>query len=159
MKSDIIIKLLSHRTPNHEWMGDDLYNSQINDHFRESNWFYLHGKLEDNCGYDRAIIINYNEIETKETINWETISGDKVTKCISPYPVKTNYLNGIYKVEIKDIEYPCTGYFWTTNEHTVYDEQNESHLYWEQRGLVVADDDKEAVEYALNKYKTKAIYL
>lgn len=160
MKNNILtIELLSTKTKNSDIIGQELYDRKLNDRFIESSWWYLHGKLESDCGYDKAVIINYTEVPTKTTIDFEEIDGNRVIKVRTVEPVQMNHMDGIYPVKVRDIDYPCTGYFWVSNKRTVIDDTGNIYWIWEQRGLVVADDDELSNIYALKQYKQKSNFL
>lgn len=154
-KKDIIIRLLSTNAKNAYSLGKELQDKKEASGFYETNWFFLHGKLESDVGYDKAVFINFDEIETKETIDYTEIRGNEVIRYNSPNIIKMNYLNGIYNVEVKDIDYPCTGYFWIVCERIVKSELGD-YPVWQQRGLVVANDDEKSIEYAIKKYNEKS---
>lgn len=153
------IEILSTKTKNSDIIGEELYDRKLNDRFIESSWWYLHGKLESDCGYDKAVIINYKDVPTEKTIDYEEIDGNRVIKVRTVEPVQMNHMNGIFPVKVRDIDYPCTGYFWVSNKRWVIDATGKTHWVWEQRGLVVANDDTEANNYALKKYTEKAMVL
>lgn len=63
------------------------------------NYWYFHGKLEDDIGYDKGLIINSDYI--KHFGYWEEFVNE-----------------GIYDVEVIGINKPCIGYFWQANNRT-----------------------------------------
>jgi hypothetical protein len=82
---------------------------------------YLHGKLEDDCGYDCYGLTNC-ELKTKE-----------------------NHPSSIDHTKLNDGEYPCiykkkkcTLFYWTGTFHQEY----------HGHGLVCYNDDLESIEYA-----------
>lgn len=103
-----------------------------------SSFWYLHGELEELVGYDKATILNMEEIPhiTKNCY----FNGDK--EYFDVVCVK----DGIYDVEILGIDKPCVAYFWITDMDYIPN----------QRGLVCFKDNKEACEYALKKYNEKS---
>lgn len=104
----------------------------------ESVWighgWYLHGKLMEEIGYDLAEFLNLKE-------DMVTITKDRYseyhTACLK---------EGIYDVEVVGIDKPCIGYFWTSNR--AGDPRT--------TGLVCFKDDKEACEYAAQKYAERS---
>lgn len=107
-----------------------------------SNFWYLHGQLEADVGFDLALFTSNN----KELLyDYFTIKEDnKIIKRKGFY-----YLpEGIYDVKVIGFNKPCKGYFWTQffNSH-------ETHF---QRGLVVYADDKEANNYAYERFQEKS---
>lgn len=128
----------------------------IPEHERDNNsWWYLHGKLEELVGYDKAIAINCFSLGiSKETLHWSSIHGDNVTEVYDEKPYYRMYFNGKISVEIDGIDKPCIGYFWTTDESPIYYKRRKD-LYWCQRGLVCLADDKEACRYAALKMQER----
>ena len=107
-----------------------------------NSWWYLDGELEDFVGYDKATVSNCKSGGfAKETINWKEIIGDKVVLVHEDKPTTEMYINGEVDVEIEGIDRPCKGFFWTTDECTVY-YQDKPYKHWKQRGLVCFADDK-----------------
>lgn len=96
-----------------------------------ASFWYLHGKLEELVGYDKATVTNLREGEFgKDSKEYGYMM------C----------LDGIVPVEIEGIPDPCVGYFWITEYTDI----------WVQRGLVCLKSDLEGCEYAESKYKEKA---
>lgn len=152
---------------------DDNYKSIIKKAEESNNvayadWWYLHGKLENIFGYDKASIINAKECPQyiRKLPNTSSLGSDgniwkgKTSEFeFIPYL----YLNGIIDCEIIGVNEPCIGYFWTTNESPL-EITNDSgevfrDIYWHQRGLVCLKSDKEGCEYALKRYKEKVKFL
>lgn len=134
------------------------YESVPKDELDFNNWWYLHGKLEDLVGYDKAYTTNCRSAGySKQVINYACIKGGKVRELredgnLLRYEM---HLNGIVPVKVKGVEERCIGYFWTTEwGEAEYD----GRLYeiWRQRGFVCLESDKEGREYALSKMRTKA---
>ena len=70
------------------------YYCQLNENVKNSGgWWYLHGQLQEEIGYDKGLILN---IEPEEMNSTQTDIA----------------LEGIYQVEVEGIEKPCIGYFW-----------------------------------------------
>ena len=133
----------------------------VSENERDNNsWWYLHGKLEEFVGYDKATAINCKSAGyARATIHWSEISGNRVKKIYdNPEDYYNMYLNGIIPVKIEGIKEDCIGFFWTTDEHTIY-WNDKSYPYWKQRGLVVFTDDIDAICYAQNKYLEKSKFL
>ncbi len=124
---------------------------------RDNNsWWYLHGKLTDIVGYDKATTTNCKSGGfSKDTINWSEIEGNIVTSLSSDVPTSQICIDGIVDVEIEGISEPCIGYFWTVNKRLIY-WNDKSYNYWEQRGMVCTKSDYESCKYAESKYKEKA---
>lgn len=103
-----------------------------------SNWWYLHGELEEAVGYDKGAFLNLEEdmIEIKNCY----FNGNK--RCFDVVYLK----EGIYDVEVIGFDKPCVGYFWISNFNRIP----------ECRGLVCFKDDKKAIEYAEKKYSEKS---
>ena len=85
-----------------------------------NSWWYLHGKLEDLCHYDKAVVLNLSEFPEYQgdTLKWTSITGDiaEVSKFEKKKEMK---INDIIPVQVIGIDKPCIGYFWTTDERTV----------------------------------------
>lgn len=99
-----------------------------------ASFWYLHGKLQELVGYDKAIVTNLKE--------------GGFGKISKEYGYMMCF-NGIVPVEIEGIPEPCVGYFWTTKLYGV-------NNYWIQRGLVCLKSDSEGCKEAETKYKEKA---
>lgn len=134
------------------------YESVPKDELDFNNWWYLHGKLEDLVGYDKAYTTNCRSAGySKQVINYSCIKGGKVRELredgnLFRYEM---HLNGIVPVKVKGVEEQCIGYFWTTEwGEAEYDGQ--CYEIWRQRGLVCLESDKEGREYALSKMRAKA---
>lgn len=118
-----------------------------------NSWWYIHGQLEKDLGYDKGCLINCLSLNvSKETVNWITI---KDGKC-NPRKYYNMYFNGIIDIKVEGIDKPCVGYFWTENT-TSYDKG--SFQRWKQRGLICYKDDIEGREYALDKYLNKFLII
>lgn len=106
-----------------------------------SGWWYLHGELESEVGYDKGAFLNLEEdiVEIKNCyFNGNEKHFDVV--CLK---------DGIYDVEVIGFDKPCVGYFWINRDYDIP----------ECKGLVCFKDDKEAVEYAEKKYNEKSWHL
>lgn len=117
---------------------DDLTEKCYSDtDYITSDWWYLHGELEKEVGYDTGIFLN---LESFETI---------IEKCY--FNGNKEYFNvvylkdGIYDVEVLNIDKPCIGYFWIADDNVP-----------KLRGLVAFKDDKEAIDYITKKYNEKS---
>ena len=134
----------SENTPENYRTWEDIPNEEKD----WNSWWYLHGKLENFVGYDKATVTNCKSGGfARETVAWSEIVGDKVIAVYDKKPSTELYLNGIVNVEIEGIDKPCKGYFWTTDERDVY-WQGKSYKHWKQRGLVCFADDEKACQYA-----------
>lgn len=109
-----------------------------------SNWWYLHGELEEIVGYDKAMMLNIDELPHK------TVPSMAFGKC-------TILEDGIYPVEIIGIDKPCVGYFWTIIEKDYLDPNRNSIV--QQRGLVCLKSDVEACKSAKRRYIARSAYL
>lgn len=124
-----------------------------------NSWWYLHGKLEDYVGYDKATATNCKSGGfAKETINWGEIVGDRVTSICDELPTHKMCIDGIVDVEIEGINKPCVGYFWTACHKTIYWEEK-AYEFWEQRGLVCFKSDTESCEYAKKMYEKQSQFI
>lgn len=109
-----------------------------------SNWWYLHGKLEEIVGYDKAMMLNVDELPHK------TVPSIVYDECVI-------LEDGIYPVEIIGIDEPCVGYFWTVIEKDyLYPNKNSSV---QQRGLVCLKSDIEACKFARMEYTERSNHL
>ena len=106
-----------------------------------SSWWYLHGDLQEEVGYDKGAFLNLEEdmVEIKNCY----FNGNK------EYFDVVCLKDGIYDVEVIGFDKPCVGYFWITEREHI------PHL----RGLVCFKGDRKAVEYAERKYSEKSVYL
>ena len=113
-----------------------------------NSWWYLHGELQDEVGYDKAITTNCNSAGySKETIDWSSIRGNVVTEVFKDRTRPVMYVNGEISVEVEGFDRPCIGFFWTADEHNITWNGKE-YPHWKQRGLVCFADDEEACKYA-----------
>lgn len=106
-----------------------------------SNWWYLHGDLESEIGYDHGVMCNlsdFNLLIKNCYYNGNDAYFDVI--CLE---------DGIYDVEVIGIDKPCVGYFWIIDKEHIP----------KCRGLVCFKDDTEACMYAEQKYKEKSQYL
>lgn len=130
-----------HIIPDLYYAGSEDYTKKIENVPMEerdnAGFWYLHGKLEELLGFDKAIISNCKTLGISKPFKY----GDNLT---------TNklYLNGIYPCEVEGIEEPCVGYFWATDEVDGY--------RWMQRGLVCLKSDETACQYAEKKMNEKS---
>lgn len=105
-----------------------------------SNWWYFHGKLEDDIGFDKGIMLDNNQLKSL-----------KFTDKDIPKEYEMFYLpNGIYDVKVNDK--PCIGYFWTI--FNTY--RNIDGIIPNMHGLVCYKDDIKANKYAYNKFIEKS---
>ena len=97
------------------------------------NFFYLHGDLEQDLGYDKCEIMNFGDLDIiyhPETYKDSTI---------------ITISDGIYDVKVVGIDKPCIGYFWNVNN--------------QQRGLICYKTDFESCNYAMKKFNERATWL
>lgn len=144
---------------------DDVIKSAGKDNLDNNSWWYLHGDLERRCGYDKAFIYNMSDFpdEYIEVLEWREING-RETEVPEFIYRKEAHLHGIYPVEVYGVPEPCLGFFWITGERKITATNKRSgekrdFMYWEQRGLVVLESDKEEVEYARKRYEENCSHL
>ena len=129
-----------------------------------NSWWYLHGKLEGLCHYDKAVVLNLSEFPEYQgdTLKWSYITGN-ITEVSKFEKNKEMKINDIIPVQVVGIDKPCIGYFWTTDERTVTAKckngKTKDFQHWCQRGLVCLSEDIEACKYAKKKYQEKSINL
>lgn len=112
---------------------------------RVSNWWFLHGKLEDEIEFDKGIILDNDSLKYLEYTDKDNHK-----------QYKEYYLeDGIYDIKIIQLDKPCKGYFWTFFEEF----GNIKGVVPMMHGLVCYADDKEANEYAYRRYTEKAVWL
>ena len=118
---------------------------------RDNNsWWYFHGKLEEYIGFDKGVVSNCKSSgNSKETIDFYEIVGDKVISANSTVPYYNMYVTGEIDVEVEGINKPCKGFFYVTDLGNVY-YQDKKYEIWKQRGLVCFSDDEDACTYARN---------
>lgn len=138
------------------YLSDEEYNAIPRNERDNNNWWYLHGQLESDCGYDKAVAINCQSAGfSKETVDYSEIQGSTVTEIHSEEPIYRMCFDGICKVEAKNIDKPLIGFFWTSRKRSVrYKDKN--YDYWNQSGLVCFEDDETAINYAYKKYLQKS---
>ncbi|MCQ2739750.1 MAG: hypothetical protein MJ237_05940 [bacterium] len=124
-----------------------------------SNWWYIDGELTKNTDSDKAFFKYLPEHLTKPGIDWLYVEDNhgiphKDTS-LKPHP----YINGFYRV-LCGVGKVCEGFFWTDDEHTIINEEdNQEYQFWKQRGLVVQYDDFNAINNALDKFREKPAFL
>lgn len=148
------LKMISFRNEDH----DRVIEASEDNNLDHSSGWYLHGKLEELCHYDLASIYNMSDFpeNIKTTLRWGTMIDDKTTVERLDYFGKS-YLQGIYPVEVYGVSEECIGYFWITDERecvasVINSGDHRKFTNWMQRGLVCLKSDKEAIEYAKQKY-------
>lgn len=118
-----------------------------------NSWWYLHGQLQSDVGFDKAVVINcMSGGFAKETIHFEEIRGNQVVSVFDERPWFNMHFEGEVDVEIEGIDKPCKGFFWIAGEKQV-EWKGRKYDYWNQRGLVCYADD----EWACNDAKKKMI--
>ena len=129
-----------------------------------SGW-YLHGRLEDEIGYDIANFYDVPSELLKESADWCAIRGSR-NEYGKAYGVLRSdkktlvpHINGVYECEVYGTDVPCVGYFWTTDEQDVDFGNGIVKPVWKQRGLVVFFNDGDANAYARSKMSTRCEYL
>ena len=129
-----------------------------------SGW-YLHGRLEDEIGYDIAYFYDVPNELLKESADWCAIRGSRneygkaYGELRSDKKTLVPHINGVYECEVYGTDVPCVGYFWTTGEQDVDFGNGIVKPVWKQRGLVVFFNDGDANAYARSKMSTKCEYL
>ena len=129
-----------------------------------SGW-YLHGRLEDEMGYDIAYFYDVPNELLKESADWCAIRGSRneygkaYGELRSDKKTLVPHINGVYECEVYGTDVPCVGYFWTTGEQDVDFGNGIVKPVWKQRGLVVFFNDGDANAYARSKMSTKCEYL
>lgn len=114
-----------------------------------NSWWYIDGKLENLLGYDKGVIINMSKFPQYQgdTLFWTKIVGDE-TKVEKFIPKKEIKLTGVIEVEVLGVTENCIGYFWVTDERTIYakdrDKNETTFQNWRQRGIVCLESDTEA---------------
>ena len=141
------------------YLTDEEYDSIPRNERDNNNWWYLHGQLESDCGYDKAIAINCQTAGfSAKSIDFSEIQGNIVTEIHSEEPIQRMRFDGICKVEVKNVDKPCIGFFWTQRDRIVKYKDG-LYEYWNQSGLVCYVDDEQSVEYAYKKYLEKSSIL
>ena len=127
-----MIKILSHTDP------EDVGQTK-----RISNWWYLHGKLEEDVGYDKALMLDNDQLKSL-----------KYTDKDNSKEYEIYYLpDGIYDVMVDDK--PCNGYFWTIFSAC----KNIDGIVPNMHGLVCYKDDEKSNKYAYRKYNERTEYI
>ena len=118
-----------------------------------NSWWYICGELEEMLNYDKGVIINMSDFPQYQgdTLFWTKIVGDK-TKIEKFIPKKEIKITGVIEVEVLGVPEDCIGYFWVTDERTIYAEDNDknktSFQNWRQHGLVCLKSDIKARKQA-----------
>lgn len=105
---------------------------------------YLHGLLEDKCGYDICDILN------PEDFTWETVNTTYSDDEIVPYEHLKSF--GKMACKVYSIKEPCTAFIW---ESTL----GKDNIYGNARGLICLNSDIESLKYAEQKFNKKACCL
>lgn len=131
-----------------EYLNKEIDSSKYSkDYEYFSNWWYLHGELQDEIGYDKATII-----DTDEEILYKIYLDKRNNLLYKEY----YFRNGIYNVKVLGFEdRPVKGFFWTEFK-TFSNIKGEIPI---MHGLVVFNDDKENFEYAKEKFKERSKFL
>lgn len=118
---------------------------------RDNNsWWYLHGSLESEFGFDKGTAMNSKSAGySLETVNWREINNHTVTEVRPGQPLLIHrmHIDGEVPVEIHGSDKPAVGFFWTEDRGDV-EYEGRTYPHWQQRGLVCYADDKEGCEYA-----------
>lgn len=120
-------------------------------------WWYFDGRLERLLGFDKGVIINMSEFPQYQgdTLFSTEIVGNeaRVDRFIHIKEIK---FTGIAEVEVLGVSEKCIGYFWVTNEITIYavdrDKNKTSFQNWRQRGIICLESDMEAREKAMKSF-------
>ena len=123
-----------------------------------NSWWYLHGELQSEVGYDKAITTNCNSAGySKETIDWSNISDNVVTEVFKDMTRPVMCVNGEIPVEVEGFNRPCIGFFWTEERPDII-WKSKKYPFWRQRGLVCFADDEEACAYARDLMIRKPLF-
>ena len=117
-----------------------------------NSWWYLDGRLERECEYDKGTVYNLSEFSNlrKETLDWSSISGDRAE--VRSYTKHFEmHADGEFEAEMYGVKEECIGIFWTTRERLVGTQKGIKFKVWDQRGLVCMKTDTEAIERARRK--------
>jgi len=107
------------------------------------SYCYLHGKLENDARYDCfGFGGTFSGRILEDTFSGRILEDDSRDSYIRPEVLS----DGIYPAVFNNK--PCTFYYW-----------NSQDTYGRHRGLVVYNDDTEAVEYARDKFINKESHL
>ena len=120
-----------------------------------NSMWYLHGELERLVGYDKAWAINCKSAGySLESINWSYIRGENVFELADNNKLTRleMHVNDIIPVQVKGVDEPCLGYFWTIEYSPVYYE-GKAYPHWQQRGLVCLESDQKGRAYAMECYE------
>lgn len=120
------LKILANQVDGSFYDNETVYDNLSENVKSSGHWWYLHGQLQEDVGYDKGYIENIKPEQLENRLGYLDIK-----------------LNGIYEVEIKGISKPCIGYFWVDSMKF-------------GRGLVCYKDDTEAIEYAREQYEKKS---
>lgn len=126
-----------------------------------NSWWYLHGKLCDRVGYDKAFTINCLDAGySVDALNYASCCDGEVDETRDPENIlhKEMRVNGIIPVKVKGIKEMCVGYFWTIERRPLR-YNGKQYPCWEQRGLVCLKSDTEGRENALEKYTERRSWL
>ena len=123
-----------------------------------NSWWYLHGELETLVGFDKGVFINCKSSGySKETINYSTIIGGKVTEVHNENKplIHKIYVNGEIPVKVIGFQdRPAVFVGYTIDEDPIIYNGKEYPL-WGQKGFVVFADDNKALEYARNQNRRR----
>ena len=105
---------------------------------------YLHGEIEEICHYDICYPANPQDFPDNVRMVTQTFAntGEQTYDYL--------FLNGVYPC-IVDGQYECTAFLW-------YDDRYAYEPHW-QRGLIVLNTDKKAMEDARKKYNERRLCL
>lgn len=134
--------------------------SALREETDNNSWWYLHGQLEHEVGFDKGKFINCKSMNlSRETIDWKTIKGDTVTEVRENFTRYELYADGEFEVEVLGFpDRPAIFVAWVVEYGPVY-YNNTPYPHWQQRGLVVFKDDKKALEYARESRRKRANWL
>lgn len=137
------------------YVGDINPDSIIAAQKDNNSWWYLHGKLEEMVGFDKAVAINCKDAGVSQWTEYPIEISDKREQFAFGWQMK---LDGMIAVKVEGIDEPCVGYFYTAPEY--WKKSDGSYCKgWRQQGLVCLKSDKKACEYAYGKMVSKAITL
>lgn len=123
--------------------------------YPHSGGWYLHGQLEDEMGYDIASFYDVPKELLKESADWKTIRGIR-GELRSDKKTMVTHINGVYECEVYGTDEPCLGYFWTVDEKEIDFGNGIVKPVWQQLGLIVFSNDRDANAYARSKMSEKS---
>lgn len=155
------IKILpdfSHREEMYNNVPKEISEIVESNKYPHSGGWYLHGRLEDEMGYDIASFYDVPNELLKESADWCSITYNR-SKLRSDKKTMVPHINGVYECEVYGTDVPCLGYFWTTEEREIDFGNGIVKPVWHQLGLVVFSNDGDANAYARSKMSEKSDFI